>query len=145
MRRWMIVVLGAAAVAACDGGGAGETAANATNTAAAKPKPKRVPYCFFKDANTKGWAAAAGADGNVTITGRTYIEDARYKGALGPPEIAGGEARAQVTMTPNDTGFASADDWWDVKAVLSGSGGVETVILMCGEKVVATLKVPRKG
>lgn len=144
MRALVIVLLGAAVTAGCDGGDPSRTAtatANA-NANAAAPKPKRAAYCFFKDANTKAWAASAGAGGNVTVTGRAYIDDARYKPNLHTPEVEGAAARVQLSMTPNDTGFASADDWWDVTSVIPGSAGVASVTVLCGEKTVAALKVP---
>ena len=141
----MILLIGAAAVAGCDSGG--EPAANesANAAAAATPQPKRAAYCFFKDAFTKGWSASAGAGGDVTVKGRVFVDDARYKGSLGPAEIVGAEARVPLGMAPNDTGFASPDDWWDLKAAIPGSGGVATVVVLCGEKVVATLKVPGRA
>jgi hypothetical protein len=146
MRKLTILTVGAAAglIAGCgQGGAAAEAAANITN--AATTAPKKVPYCFFTDQNGKGWAASAGKDGNVTVSGKAYLEDGRYKAALKPADIDGTTATLQLGMPQNDTGFSTADGWWDVKTTIPGSGAIAKVVVLCGARTEASLDVPRKG
>ena len=104
---------------------------------------KKVPYCFFTTANSKGWSASAGKDGNVTVKGKAYLADSRYKAGLGTPEIEGTTASVQLKMPQNDTGFASADNWWDVTSTIPDSAKIDTVKVLCGAKTVATLAIKR--
>jgi hypothetical protein len=46
-------------------------------------------------------------------------------------------------MSPNTTGFAKPDGWWDVTATIPGGAAAASVTVMCGTKTVATL--PLKG
>jgi hypothetical protein len=134
---------GAAALAGCSeaGDSAADASANIANAAAAKPK--KVPYCFFKDENGKDWTASVGKDGNVTVKGKGYVADARYKAALGTAEIDGGTASVQLKMPQNDTGFASADGWWSIDQTIPGSSAVTKVDVLCGERTEASLEVKR--
>jgi hypothetical protein len=138
-----LVLAGAAAIALAGCGqdeGAGPEANASTNTAAA---PKKVPYCFYKDENTKGWTASAGKDGNVTVKGKAYVADGRYMAELKPPEISGTTATLQLGMPQNQTGFSTENGWWDVKSEIPNSGAVTQVQVLCGAKTVATLPIKR--
>ena len=138
MRKSVILLGAAAALAAC---GQGD---NATTKPAA-PKPEKVPYCFFKDADTKGWAASADKQGNAVVKGKAYRSDGRYRAVLGDAKVTGATAIVRPTIIQNDTGFAAPDNWWDMSFTIPGSAAVATVEVRCGKKVVASLKVPRKA
>jgi hypothetical protein len=142
MRNW-IFLIGAAALAAC-GQSNDDAAANQAAAKAAQPK-KKPAYCFFKDSETKGWAASRGKDGNITVKGKAFRLDSRYKAVLGPPTVTGASAEVAPTITINDTGYGAPDNWWDVKATIPNSAAVDTVNVRCGAKTVAELKVPLKG
>jgi len=144
MHRSMIaIVAGAAALAGC--GQANEAADASANVAKAAAPAKKVPYCFFKDENSKGWAASAGKDGNVIVKGKGYVADGRYMAGLKPAEIEGSTASLQLAMPQNDTGYSKADGWWDISSTIAQSAAVDTVKVLCGAKTVATLEVKRKG
>lgn len=145
MRKSMIaIVAGAAVLAGC--GQANEAAEASSNVANAAAAPaKKVPYCFFKDENSKGWTASAGRDGNVTVKGKGYVADGRYMAGLKPAEIEGSVASLQLAMPQNDTGHSKIDGWWDISSTIPQSGSVDTVKVLCGAKTVATLDVKRKG
>jgi len=136
------IAAGAAALAAC---GQANQAAEASANVASKVPAKKVPYCFFKDENSKGWAASAGKDGNVVVKGKGYVADGRYMAGLKPAEIDGSTASLQLAMPQNDTGHSKIDGWWDISSTIPDSGGVDTVNVLCGAKRVATLEVKRKG
>lgn len=142
--RKSFCLFSAALLAGC-GQSPDDSAANnsAANTAAAK-KPKPA-YCFFKDSETKGWAAKRGKDGNIVVTGKVYREDSRYKAVLNPATVNGAKAEIAPTITVNDAAYGAPDNWWDVKATIPNSSAVETVDVTCGAKTVAELKVPVKG
>ena len=123
-------------------GGCGQSEGGANKTAAAA-KPEKTPYCFFKDAETKGWAAAADAQGNVVVKGQAYRSDGRYKAVLGDPQVTGTTAEVRPTVLQNDTGFSMPDGWWEVSFTIPDSAAVDTVAVRCGKKVLAELKVPR--
>ena len=144
MHRSMIaIVAGAAALAGC--GQANEAADASANVAKAAAPAKKVPYCFFKDENSKGWTASSGKDGNVIVTGKGYVADGRYMAGLKPAEIEGSTASLQLAMPQNDTGYSKADGWWDISSTIAQSAAVDTVKVLCGAKTVATLEVKRKG
>ena len=144
MHRSMIaIVAGAAALAGC--GQANEAADASANVAKAAAPAKKVPYCFFKDENSKGWAASAGKDGNVIVKGKGYVADGRYMAGLKPAEIDGSTASLQLAMPQNDTGYSKTDGWWDISSTIPQSAAVDTVKVLCGAKTVATLEVKRKG
>ena len=138
MRKHFLAAGTAAFLAAC---GQGDTAKPA---APAQPK-KKVGYCFFKDPETKGWAASRGKDGNIVVKGKAYRSDARYKAVLNPATLTGASAEITPTIVLNDTGFAADGNWWDVKATIPNSAGVDTVKVICGAKTFAELKVAPKG
>ena len=141
-KSMMAMVAGASALAAC--GQANQPAEASANVAAAAPA-KKVPYCFFKDENSKGWTASPGKDGNVIVKGKGYVADGRYMAGLKPAEIDGSTASLQLAMPQNDTGYSKADGWWDISSTIPHSAGVDTVNVLCGAKTVATLEVKRKG
>ena len=138
MRHFTILIAGAA-LAGC--GQSTEQAAK--NETAAAPKEK-TPYCFFKDADAKGWAASVDKDGNVVVKGKLFREDPRYKAILEKPNIVGTAADVWPNIAQNDTGFAAQDNWWDVKLTVPGSAAVTKVAVRCGAKTFASLDVPRK-
>ena len=149
--RTAMIVAAAAGLAACGQGNAGNEAANAIENvaannaaapAAAAEKPQHPTYCFFKEANRKGWSVSRDASGNVVVKGRAKVEDVRYSAALGEPEVEGETARIWLTM-PQNSGYEDLDRWWDVSAAIPGSAGVTSVGVMCGTKEVATLGVRR--
>jgi hypothetical protein len=143
MHKTFFLLGAAAGLAACGQSADNVTANNpAANTAAAE-KPK--PYCFFKDSETKGWVAKRGKDGNITVTGKAYREDSRYKAVLNPPTVSGTTAQIAPTITQNDTAYGAPDNWWDVTAVIPNSAAIDTVDVTCGDKTIAELKVPPKG
>jgi len=117
----MRIVLIASAAAMLLGCGKSDKTAN---EAAAEPVKKKVAHCFFKDSETKGWAASRGKDGNIKVKGKAYRSDSRYQAVLGPPEVAGTTASIAPTITQNMTGFGAEDDWWDV---IMGTGFRGTV------------------
>ena len=135
----MVMTL-AAGLGAC-GQSADNGAANQAR-ATAKPKKERPPYCFFKDSETKGWAATRGKDGNVIVRGKAYREDSRYQAQIGKMNVSGTTATVWPTVAPNMTGYGAPENWWDIKATIPNSGKAETVSVHCGEKTIADLKVP---
>jgi hypothetical protein len=142
MQRF-IITFGAAAILA----GCGQPSDKAaTNQAAVQPKKKPV-FCFFKDEETKGWAASRGKDGTITVKGKAHVKDPRYKAVLGAPTVAGAGTGAEIapSISPNDTGYAAPEDWWDLSAAIPNSAAIDTVTVRCGDKAVAELKVPLKG
>lgn len=138
MRKLFLVAGTAAFLAAC---GQGDT----SKPAAPAPPKKKVGYCFFKDQETKGWAASRGKDGNIVVKGKAYRSDARYKAVLQPATVIGPTAELKPTIVLNDTGFAADGNWWDVKATIPNSAGVDAVKVICGAKTFAELKVAPKG
>ena len=144
MRKTLYLLGAAAGLAACGQSSDNSAANNATANTAAVEKPKPA-YCFFKDSETKGWAAKRGKDGNITVTGKVYREDSRYKAVLNPVTVTSTTAEIAPTITVNDTGYGAVDNWWDVKATIPNSAVIETVDVKCGAKTLAELKVPPKG
>jgi ABC-type Fe3+-hydroxamate transport system substrate-binding protein len=142
MRKHIMLLGISATLAGCGQSAENGSANNATNTASAE-KPKAA-YCFFKDAETKGWTAKADKSGNVVVTGKAYREDARYKALLSPATVAGNTAEIAPSIGPNDTGFAAPDNWWTLNETIPNSQAVETVTVKCGDETIATLKVPRQ-
>jgi len=138
----MRIVLIASAAAMLLGCGKSDKTAN---EAAAEPVKKKVAHCFFKDSETKGWAASRGKDGNIKVKGKAYRSDSRYQAVLGPPEVAGTTASIAPTITQNMTGFGAEDDWWEVTATVPNSAAVDTVTVTCGPKTLATLSVEPKA
>lgn len=141
MTRRLIILAAAAGVAAC-GQGSDEAAPNNTvqKSAASKPRPA---YCFFKDAETRGWSGSRDATGNVVVKGQAYRSDPRYQAQLGPAEVSGDRATVSPTIQPNATGFAAPENWWDVSATIPDSAAVTRVTVRCGKKTLAELQVQR--
>jgi hypothetical protein len=133
----IVIALGAAlAVAACTEDPTEQPAVNQPAAA-----PQKVPHCFFKDSETKEWALKV-EGGQAVVTGRAYRSDPRYKAGLLEPEIQGSVAVVRPSISTNDTGFASLDNWWDVTASIPAQG-LETIEVRCGKKVLASLKLPK--
>jgi hypothetical protein len=136
-------IAAAVALTGC-GQSANENAAvNAGTNTAAPEKPKHPTYCFYKDANTKGWKASTDKSGNVVVKGKAYLQDPGYRGDLVQAEVDGDKATIWLTMAPNNTGYASPDGWWDVSATIPASTAATRVTVMCATKTVATLSVKR--
>jgi hypothetical protein len=142
MKLGSFSVAGAAALlASC-----GQSGNTANEAAASAPKPKKkLAYCFFKDPETKGWAASRDKDGNIVVKGKAYRSDSRYRAVLQNPTVAGTSAEISPTIIVNDTGYGAEDNWWDVNATIPNSAAVDTVTVRCGAKAFAELKVPRKS
>src|SRR6478752_9250087 len=129
MHKSMLVVGVAAVLAGC-----GQSNDDASAKQAAAPPKKKVAYCFFKDPETKGWAAKRDKDGNIIVRGKAYRSDSRYQALLGPPKVTGTTAEISPTIQQNATGFGAPDDWWDVSATIPSSATVDTVKVICGAK-----------
>ena len=142
MRKSIILFGAAIALAGCGRSSDNATANNGAANSAAAEAP-RPAYCFFKDTETKAWKATVDKTGNVVVSGKAYREDARYKALLGPATVSGDTAAVSPTIGPNDTGFAAADDWWDITETIPNSTAVKTVTVKCGDETLATLAVPR--
>ena len=141
MQKTLYLLGAAAGLAACGQSSDNSAANNAAANSAAAEKPKPA-YCFFKDSETKSWAAKRGKDGNIVVTGKAYREDSRYKAVLNPAIVTGTTAEIAPTITVNDTGYGAVDNWWDVKATIPNSTAIDTVDVKCGAKTLAELKVP---
>ena len=143
MRRTILPIVAAGLLASC--GQSGNDAANGTAVKPAAPK-KKVPYCFFKDEEMKGWSAKRGKDGNVTVMGEVYREDGRYQAILKPAVVTGNRAEISPDLQQNAGQYSAPDNWWDVTETIPNSAAVETVDVTCGGKTIAsfTLK-PSKG
>jgi hypothetical protein len=142
MRGRIFAIAAGAGLAACGQASDDNAAINAPANAAA-PAKKHPTYCFFKDAATKGWAASAGAGGNVAVKGKVHLDDRRYSGDLSQSDVTGDTASVWVTMAPNTTGFGAEDNWWDVSVTIPNSAAVKAVTVLCGTKTVAKLPVRR--
>ena len=142
MNRSIILLCAAAGLAGC--GQQVQQASNAVNTAAAAPAKKHPSYCFFKDADTKGWVATRGADGSIAVKGKVRIEDRRYMGSLSESDMSGTAAQIWLTMAPNNTGSGAVENWWDVSGSIPSAAVAEKVSVMCGKKTVAELPL-KKG
>ena len=143
MTKTIYVLAVASALAACsqstDAGTANQAAANTV-----QPK-KKASHCFFKDAEMKGWSAVRGKDGNITVKGKVYRSDSRYKVVFGEPVVSGTTAEVSPTLQQNSAAYGAPDDWWDVTSTIAGSAAVDNVNVTCGPKTVAALKVAAKS
>lgn len=143
MRLKPVVLLAAMILAAgCNGKDAGEPAAGNRAESNAATEKKHPTYCFFKDAETKGWRATRDRSGDVVVTGKAHVKDARYKALIGNSEISGDQAILWLTIGENG-GYAAPEDWWDVATTIPNSSGTAAVSLQCGKKIVAELSVPK--
>jgi len=138
--RDYVLPIAAVMLASC-----GQSGDQPSNHAAARTKPDKPRYCFFKEDGTKTWKAIRGKDGHVVVTGKAYREDGRYMATLGDAKVDGNKAEVWPGVTTNTTGHSTADGWWDVKAVIPGSAGVDTVNVRCGERTLATLRLAKTG
>jgi hypothetical protein len=141
--KTIYVLAVASALAACsqstDNGTANQAASNTV-----QPK-KKASHCFFKDAEMKGWSAVRGKDGNITVKGKVYRSDSRYKVVFGEPVVSGAIAEVSPTLQQNSAAYGAPDDWWDVTSTIAGSAAVDTVNVTCGPKTVAALNIPAKS
>ena len=143
MNKHFFTIAASLALGAC-GQATDDAATNQAAGSPAQPK-KKVPYCFFKDAEMKSWAATRGKDGNIIVTGKAYRSDSRYQAVFSPPEVTGTTAEIRPTIQNNSTGYGAVDNWWDLKSTIPNSAAVETVTVRCGAKAVADLKVPARA
>lgn len=135
--RFFVCLSAAVLAAGCSDQAAEDAAANAASAA----KPEKVPHCFFKDSETEDWALKV-ADGQAVVTGRGFRSDARYKAVLLEPKISGRTAEIRPSISVNDTGFATEDNWWDLKASIPAAA-IDTVEVRCGKKLIASLPLPK--
>ena len=136
MHKHLLILAATLTLGAC-----GQATDDAAMNQAAKqeqPKKKKVAYCFFKDAEMKGWSAARGKDGNITVKGKAFRSDSRYQAVFKPAEIS-------PTIQNNTTGYGAVDNWWDIKATIPNSAAIETVKVICGPKTLAEFQLPAKG
>ena len=122
--RKSLLIIGAAALTAC---GQSSDDGSANQAAAKAPPKKKQAYCFFKEPETKGWAASRDKDGNIVVKGKAYRSDPRYQALLGPATVTGTTAEISPSIQQNATGYAAPGDWWDVTATISNSAAVDTV------------------
>ena len=143
MRKSLVLLGAAAALAGCGRSADNGTTNNAVTNSAAAEAP-RPAYCFFKDSETKDWKAKLDKSGNVVVSGKAYRQDSRYKALLSPATVSGTNAEVAPTITQNDGPFGAPDDWWDVSETIPNSQAVVTVTVKCGDETLATITVPRK-
>lgn len=129
-------------IAAALVGGCSEQAAEAPAANEAAAVPEKPPHCFFKDNETKEWAATPKGD-QIVVSGRAFRSDSRYKAVLLEPKIDGGIAVVRPTISTNDTGFAAVDNWWNVETLVPAAG-VTKVEVRCGKNVVASFDLASK-
>ena len=134
----LILLLASASLAGCGQSDSG----TANNQATAAPKKEKPKYCFFKDAESKGWTAKRGKDGNIVVEGKLYRSDGRYMAVLGEPKIAGSTAEYWPSITTNTTGASMADGWWTVTTTVPNSAAIGTVDVKCGSKTFAHFVLP---
>jgi len=144
-RTMLLFAAAALALAGCNEPAQDNSAANAAANAAAAPAKKRPTYCFFKDAETKGWAASRDAKGNLVVKGQAYRSDSRYKAEFVEQEVSAAGAALWVAVVQNTTGYGAPENWWEVTATIPDSSAVESVTVMCGKKTLAQLTVAKKG
>jgi hypothetical protein len=142
MRKFMLLI-GVSALGAC-GQSADNSSANQAGANSAQPA-KKPAYCFFKDDEMKGWAASRDKDGNIAIKGKAHVKDPRYKASFGQVSTQAKMAILSPTISQNDTGYATADNWWDLTTTVPNSASLTEVQVQCGDKTVADLQVPPKG
>lgn len=143
MRTTLVLIGAAFALVGC-GRSSNDGTANEAQANAAQPK-KKPAHCFFKEAETKDWTASRDRDGNITVKGKAFRSDPRYKALFQPPVITGTGAELSPTITTNDTGYAAPENWWDVKTTIPDSAAIQTVTVTCGARTLAQFSVPPKG
>ena len=144
MYKYLLTIAALALLGAC-GQRADDAATNQAAANQAQPKKKKVAYCFFKDAEMKGWAASRGKDGNIVVQGKAFRSDSRYQAVFSPAEVTGTTAEVRPTIQNNTTGYGAVDNWWDLKATIPESAAVDTVAVRCGAKTLAEFKLPAKA
>lgn len=143
MKKSIISVGLLAVLGAC---GQSTETGTANQAAANQVQPKKKPaYCFFKEPETKAWAATRGKDGNITVKGKVFRSDSRYKAVLQPPVVTGTSAEISPSIVLNDTGYGAPGNWWDVSAILPNSAAIDTVDVTCGARKLAEFKLPPKS
>ena len=144
MKSCVWVLIGSAmALAACDKS-ADDGASNQAVANSAQPA-KKPAYCFFKDEEMKAWTASRGKDGNIVLKGKAHVKDPRYKAVFGEPIVEASIATLSPSISQNDTGYATADNWWDLSTTLPNSAAVTEVKIQCGGKTAADLQLPAKS
>ena len=144
MRTTLVLIGAAFALVGC-GRSSNDATANEAQANAAQPKKKKPAHCFFKEAETKDWTTSRDRDGNITVKGKAYRSDPRYKALFQPAVITGTSAELSPTITTNDTGYAAPENWWDVKTTIPNSAAIQTVTVTCGARTLAQFSVPPKG
>src|SRR4029079_9657500 len=137
--RKLLLLIGAVAFAGC------AQSNEAANQVAKAPAKKKAIYCFFKEPDTKGWAASRDKDGNIVVKGKAYRQDSRYKVVLSPATVTRNSAELSPTIVINDTGFGAPENWWDVSATIPNSAAVTSVTVSCGARTLAKLDVATKS
>ena len=142
MGKFLFAAVMAGCLTAC-----GQSADDSATQGATKPPApkKKIPYCFFKDEEMKGWSAKRGADGNIIVKGKVYREDSRYQAILKPALVNGTRAEVTPDLQQNSGAYGAPDNWWDVSQTIVNSAGVDTVDVTCGGKTIAELKVKPKS
>ncbi len=130
MRATVIAVIAAVLATGC-------SKEAADQQVVAHPKKEKPPHCFFKPAETKGWALKV-VGGEAVVSGRAYRSDARYKAVLLEPKVDGRVAEIRPSIAVNDTGFATEDNWWDLTAKVPAAA-IDTIEVRCGSTLVASL------
>lgn len=142
MKNRMLVLAVSAVLTGCNQQATENQAApNATVNAAAEKK--HPTYCFFKDAETKGWTASRDGQGNVVVKGKAYRSDPRYMAKFTDQEVTSTKATLWLAIAQNSTGYAAPENWWDVMMTLPNSSAVTAVAVQCGKKTLAELTVPK--
>ena len=137
----IVLMLGLAGLlTAC--GQSSDTAANQAAARTPAPQKKKSSYCFFKDPETKGWAASRGKDGDIVVKGKAYRSDPRYQAVLGTPTVTGNAAEVSPIIQQNATGYAAPENWWDLTATIPNSAAVTSVKVSCGSKTLAEFNLP---
>ena len=145
MYKQLLTITAAATLAACGQNADDATATNQAEANQVQPKKKKAAYCFFKDAEMKGWAASRDEGGNIAVSGKAYRSDSRYQAVFAPAEVSGTTAEIAPTIQNNATGYGAPENWWDLKATIPNSAAVQTVKVICGPKTLAELQVPVKA
>lgn len=125
--------------------GCGQSGDSSATRQPAPQASKKPAYCFFKEEETKNWAAHRDTSQNIVLTGKAHVKDSRYKAVLGEPVPSGASADIAPTIGQNDGAFGAPGDWWDLSAAIPNSAKVGEVVVHCGEKVIAKLEVPPKS
>lgn len=143
MKRNMLVLVSTVALLSACGQQADESSSNIAVANSAAPAKKHA-YCFFKDDEMKGWKVSRDRHGDISVDGQAHVKDPRYKASFGNVEVGPKTVIVVPTITQNDTGYATADNWWHVGIVAPNSASLNEARVQCGDKIVADLQVPPK-